>query len=81
MIWSSIIGWLATALTLSSFMVKDIMKLRLVNSIGAITWVIYGIMIVNYPVIFTNLFILVIHMIYLFKWRNRNQKARMLNDF
>lgn len=67
---NDIIGWLATILTLSSFLVNDIIKLRVINAVGCVCWIIYGIGGHNYPVIITNVVILMIH----FFWFNKNKK-------
>ena len=38
-----IIGWIATALVIFSFMINDMLRLRFVNLIGAAFWLAYGI--------------------------------------
>ena len=38
-----IIGWIATALVILSFMINDMLRLRFVNLIGAAFWLAYGI--------------------------------------
>lgn len=78
---SLIVGLLATVITLSSFMVRHIVKLRILNSLGAIVWIIYGFIIWQYPVILTNLCILIIHTIYLIRWRKNSRKAKIIGDF
>ena len=53
------VGYLASLILVTSFMMKQVNKLRTINSIGAIVFIIYGIMLdVSWPIIFTNTFIL-----------------------
>lgn len=62
------VGYLASLLLIISFMMKDLKTLRLINSMGAIVFVIYGIMLkTSYPIIITNVFILGVNLFFLFK--------------
>ena len=62
------IGYLASAVLLVSFMMKDVNKLRIVNSVGAMLFVIYGIMLAtSWPIIITNTAIIGINLYYLLK--------------
>jgi uncharacterized protein with PQ loop repeat len=63
----NIIGYLATVITLFSFCLKDMTKLRIVSSIACLTWIIYGLMRQDTPVIFVNSSIIIIHLFYLLK--------------
>lgn len=62
------IGYAAMATVLISFLMKDVGKLRLVNSLGCLLFVVYGFMLVplSYPIIITNTAILFINLYYLF---------------
>jgi hypothetical protein len=62
-----LIGFIASAIVLISFTVKDMVKLRVINSAGSIVWIVYGGLINNLPTIFVNVAVLVIHMWWLFK--------------
>lgn len=65
-----IIGWFATLLTLSSFIIGDIKSLRILNLLGAFAWACYGLFLPNTPMILTNVTIMVIHGVWLFKlWK------------
>ena len=64
---ADIFGWIGTALVLFSFTLNDIVKLRVVNAIGSIVWIVYGIQTQNQPTIFVNICILIIHSIWLIK--------------
>ena len=67
-----ILGWIGTGLILYSYTLKDIIKLRIVNGIGSIAWIIYGVQTNIMPTIFVNVCALIIHSIWLI--RNRNNK-------
>jgi hypothetical protein len=56
------LGYIATVLVLLSFTRKKIEQLRVLNSIGAILFVIYGIGIHSFPVVLTNALIFLINM-------------------
>lgn len=62
------VGYLAMAMLLISFLMKNIRTLRLVNSVGAVLFVVYGFMLepTSYPIIITNSAIFCINMYYLF---------------
>lgn len=65
------VGYAAMLALLISFMMKDVRKLRLINSIGAILFVIYGFMLTtSWPIIITNTAILCINFYYLFVKKN-----------
>jgi uncharacterized protein with PQ loop repeat len=63
-----IIGYVASLFVLVSFLMKDIKKLRLINSVGCMLFVIYGILLnFSIPIILTNTAILIINAIALLK--------------
>ena len=68
-----ILGWIGTALILYSFTLNDIKKLRIVNMIGSIAWILYGIQTGIMPTIFVNVCVLIIHAVWLYKNRNTNK--------
>ena len=59
------VGYLAMTVLLVSFMMKNVIKLRIINSVGCLFFVIYGIMISQYPIVITNLAIILINLYYL----------------
>lgn len=62
------VGYLASLVLMISFLMKNIITLRIINSIGAILFVVYGIMLViSWPIIITNTFILGVNIYYLVK--------------
>ena len=67
-----IIGYIGMALILYSFTITDMWKLRLVNSIGSIFWIIYGLGIMAGPTIMVNSCVLCIHL----HWFYKNRKTK-----
>jgi len=62
-----IFGYIGTVLILVSFLIENVLKLRLVNTIGAIFWLIYGIGIMAKPTIVVNFAVIIIHSIWFIK--------------
>ncbi len=63
-------GYAAMAILMFSFLMKDIKKLRIINSIACILFVIYGVMLDAYPVVISNAFIATVNFYYLFLKKN-----------
>lgn len=62
------IGYLASLILMISFLMRNIITLRTINSIGAILFIVYGFMLAtSWPIIITNVFILGVNIIYLTK--------------
>lgn len=60
------VGYTASLALIISFMMKNINTLRIINSLGAVLFVVYGIMLAtSYPIIITNAFILMANIYYL----------------
>ena len=62
-----ILGYVATLITLASMMAKNMKLLRILNSVGCILWMSYGIIRNDNPVIVVNSTILIIHLVSLYK--------------
>jgi len=67
-------GYIGTVLILYSFTIENIYKLRLINSIGSVFWIIYGIGISAGPTILVNSCVLCIHTYWFIKKRKEWQK-------
>ena len=63
------VGYAAMATVLVSFLMKSVTKLRLINSLGCLFFVIYGFLLepLSMPIIITNTAILIINLYYLIK--------------
>ncbi len=66
--WIEWVGYLAAGLVVISFLVgSNIRTVRLINMFGAITFLVYGILLdINLPIIIPNGFITMIQFYYLF---------------
>ena len=64
------VGYLAMTVLLISFMMKNVTKLRVINSVGCMFFVIYGSLISQYPIVITNAAINLINFYYLFFKKN-----------
>jgi hypothetical protein len=60
------IGYLASFFVAISFFMKNIIKLRIVNSTGGVFFIGYGVLIDSWPVIITNAVIVGVNFYYLF---------------
>ena len=63
------VGYAASLMIAISLMMKDIVKLRVLNSIGCLFFVIYGITVGAYPVAIANIAIIVINFYNLYTLR------------
>jgi len=64
-----IFGYAGTVIILYSFIIEIIYKLRFINSIGSVFWILYGIGILAWPTIIVNSCILLIHIFWFIKHR------------
>jgi len=62
-----LIGYAASVLVAVSLMMRSILRLRILNLIGALFFTIYGLVIGSYPVAGVNLFIVMVNLYYLFQ--------------
>ena len=76
--WIEWIGYLGAALVVISFLAgKNMRRLRIINLLGAITFVCYGILLNNnLPIIIPNVFITCIQVYYLFIKKMDDEKKR-----
>ena len=65
--YTELVGYLASLALMISFTMKNVSTLRIINSLGAILFVVYGFMLqISWPIIITNGFILGVNIYYLF---------------
>lgn len=68
---TELMGYIASIIVLLSFTMKNVRKLRIVNTVGCAFFVIYGAMLqISWPIIITNMSIIGINFYYLFLKRN-----------
>ena len=68
------IGYAASAVVLISFLMKNLRNLRILNSIGCLFFIGYGVLLGSIPIIVTNAAIVLINAFYLIKMV-RTEKA------
>lgn len=62
-----ILGTIATIIILISFLMTDIKRIRTINLIGDILYLIYGIIIGSFSIILLNIILSIIQIYYLIK--------------
>jgi len=67
-----LLGYVATFFVAASFLFKSIVSLRTVNCIGAILFVIYGLLKGSYPVALLNIFLVLVNVYQLWRLRNKS---------
>ncbi|NNC82990.1 MAG: uroporphyrinogen decarboxylase [Flavobacteriales bacterium] len=56
--WQDLVGYSASFFLIISFMFKDIIKLRIFNTLGCVLFIVYGVLLdLNWPIIIPNVFI------------------------
>lgn len=70
-----LLGYAATTLVAISFLLKDVVKLRMVNAVGCVCFVIYGVLIGAVPVALLNTLIVLINGYYIFQALKEEKKA------
>lgn len=68
-----IFGYIGTLLVLGSFLIDNVFRLRLVNTIGSIFWIIYGVGTLAKPTIIVNLCVIIIHLFWFYK-NSKNER-------
>ena len=51
------VGWAATLFIIISFLINNMLWLRIINMVGASLWLTYGIIDTSYSIIFLNVII------------------------
>ncbi len=64
---TELVGYLGSLGVLVSFLFKDMRKLRIINTIGCILFVVYGSLLNSPPIIITNVAITIINIYFLMK--------------
>jgi GNAT superfamily N-acetyltransferase len=75
-----LIGYVASALVAISLMMRSILRLRLINLMGSMTFTVYGFVIGAYPVAAVNLFIVFINLYYLRAMLRTEEFFRLLEE-
>lgn len=77
--YMEILAYFASLIVLLSFMVKDIVLLRLLNMIGCIMFLTYSTYHERYPLVFLNFMVIIVNLVYIYKplvvlWKGRLKK-------
>lgn len=75
-----IIGYIASILVAVSLTMNKILRLRVINTLGAIAFSLYGFFLTAYPVLIVNAFIVLINIYYLVKMFRTKDKFDVLNS-
>lgn len=73
-----LLGYIATFFVAASFLFKSIVHLRIVNSIGAVFFVIYGVIIGAYPVALLNAFLVCVNLYQLYRLKKEQPASKTL---
>ena len=65
------VGYAAMVVLLISFMMKNVRKLRIINTLGCALFVLYGVLLsTSWPIVISNVAIICINFFYLFVKKN-----------
>ena len=72
MTMTELVGYLASAVVLISFLNKNLVRLRIINLVGCALFVAYGFVLpeTSWPIVITNAAIILIHFYYLLRMNN-----------
>ena len=74
----TLIGYLGSAFVVTSLAMRSILKLRLIGLAGAVTFVTYGYLIDAWPIVWTNVVIVLIHLHFLREIRKTDEYFKIL---
>lgn len=74
------VGYFASLLVLVSFLMTSVIKLRIVDSIGALIFAIYAVIIQSYPTALMNLCLVGINMYYLYKLLKSTKQYAVIEE-
>ena len=76
--WLEMVGYLGSVLVAISLMMRSLVRLRMINSLGCAAFVIYGILIHAYPVAILNGFVFCINVFYLVRMLRQKDYFQLL---
>ena len=62
------VGYLGSFLVLVSFLMVSVVKLRIVNTVGSLIFMIYALIIKSYPTAIMNFFLVLINLHFLYRF-------------
>jgi hypothetical protein len=76
--WLEMVGYFGSVIVAISLMMRSLVRLRVINSIGCLVFVVYGILIHAYPVAILNGFIFCINAFYLIRMFREKDYLQLL---
>ena len=73
------LGLVASAFVLISFIMSNQIKIRIINMVGCVAWVIYGFLRPSYSTAIMNGAVFIVHIVYLTKYFLNRRKQRVEN--
>ena len=70
------LGMVASAFILISFLTSNQIKTRIINSVGCVVFVVYGLILPAYSTAFMNAAMLVVHVVFLTKYFIKRHKEK-----
>ena len=67
-----VIGYVGTALVILSFFMSSVYKLRVINTIGSLVSIVYGLLVNVYPTVLLNICLALINIVFL--WKHLSKK-------
>lgn len=64
-----IIGTLSSIIILMSFLFSDLKVIRVINIIGSVVFIVYGILINSFSICFLNIILVIVHIVKLLQER------------
>ena len=77
--WIELIGILGSVFVLISFLMKDILVIRIINIVGSVIFIVYGIIIGAMATWFVNAALIVVHIIYIIR-ELKNKKNKTIEN-
>ena len=74
------LGLVASAFVLISFLMSNQIKIRIINMVGCIAWVIYGFLLPAYSTAIMNGAVFIVHVVFLTKYFINRRKEKAQNS-
>lgn len=71
------LGLLASVFILVSFLTSNQIRTRIINSIGCVVFIVYGILLPAYSTAFMNAAMLIVHAVFLIKYAVKKRKDKI----
>lgn len=68
--WIEWVGYAASAMIAISLLMTSVGKIRIINTVGCLLFIVYGLIVPAYPVAVANLIIVFINLYHLYKISN-----------